>query len=83
MEALSKILSVAKDLFVSRTVWGMILLVVNTLFAGKLDASAIGQIPTALGQVIDALQLALTSIGAAMVVIGRAWAKPTALVTPK
>lgn len=79
MEAVNKTLVTIKELIASRTIWGMLILLANTFFAGKVDTAALQELPTTATAAIDQMQGTLAAIGAAMVVIGRVFAKPTAL----
>ena len=69
---MDKLLSTLKDLMVSRTIWGMAILLANSTLGKNIDPGLGEQAPAVFGSLFDA-------IGATMVVIGRIMAKPTAV----
>lgn len=58
-----------KTLVGSRTIWGAVILVANTIFAMNIPEEL-------AAQVADAMNAAFMAIGASLVIIGRIGAKP-------
>lgn len=69
---MDKVISTARDLLVSRTIWGAVILLANGAFGKNIDPGLGEQAPAVFSALLDA-------IGATMILIGRILAKPTAI----
>lgn len=63
------ILARGRTLLGSRTIWGGVILIANTVFAMNMPEELASQIA-------DTMNMALASIGGALILIGRLGAKP-------